>query len=57
MACMRDRRGTKKIFGRETGEKLKDTCGDNIKMYFEEVGYGKWTGLIRLKIETCGGLL
>jgi hypothetical protein len=30
---------------------------DNIKMDFEEVGWGAWTGLIWLRIGTGGGLL
>jgi hypothetical protein len=30
---------------------------DNIKMDLQEVGWGGWTGLIWLKIETGGGLL
>jgi hypothetical protein len=30
---------------------------DNIKAYFQEVGYGVWTGLSWLRIETGGGHL
>jgi hypothetical protein len=30
---------------------------DNIKMDIQEVGWGAWTGLIRLKIGTGSGLL
>jgi hypothetical protein len=29
---------------------------DNIKMVFQEVGLGAWTGLIWLRIGTVGGL-
>jgi hypothetical protein len=28
---------------------------DNIKMDLQEVGMGKWTGLMWLRIGTCGG--
>jgi len=28
---------------------------DNIKMYFQEMGWGTWTGLIWLRIGTVGG--
>jgi len=30
---------------------------DNIKMNLQEVGGGKWTGLICLRLETSGGRL
>jgi hypothetical protein len=30
---------------------------DNIKMDFQEVGYGVWTGSSWLRIGTCGGHL
>jgi hypothetical protein len=30
---------------------------DNIKMDFQEVGFGAWNGLIWLRIGTGGGLL
>jgi hypothetical protein len=30
---------------------------DNVKMYLQEVGYGVWTGLSWLRIETGGGHL
>jgi hypothetical protein len=30
---------------------------DNIKMDLQELGWGAWTGLIRLRIETGGRLL
>ena len=29
----------------------------NIKMYFQEVGWGAWTGLFCLRIRTGGGRL
>jgi hypothetical protein len=30
---------------------------DNIKIDLQEVGWGTWTGLLRLRIGTAGGLL
>jgi hypothetical protein len=30
---------------------------DNIKMDLQEMGWAAWTGLMWLKVETCGGLL
>ena len=32
-------------------------CEDNIKINVEEVGWGTWNELIRLRIRTGGGLL
>jgi hypothetical protein len=32
-------------------------CEDNIKMDLQEVGFGVWTGLSWLRIETGGGHL
>jgi hypothetical protein len=42
----------KKPFGRP-----KRRWEENIKLDFREVGWGPWTGLIWLRIETDGGLL
>ena len=39
-------------------EDLGNRCEDNIKMDLHEVGWvgGAWTGLIWLRIGTCGGI-
>jgi hypothetical protein len=44
--------------GKSPFARPKRRWGDNIKMdYFQEVGWGVWTGLIWLRIGTGGGLL
>ena len=35
----------------------KRSWADNIKMDFQDVGLGSWTGLVGLRIEAGGGLL
>jgi hypothetical protein len=38
-------------------ERPRSRWEDNIKIDLQEVGWGAWTGLIWLRIETGGGLL
>jgi hypothetical protein len=56
------RRGTYRVLvgkaeGRRSLGRHRRKWVDNIKMNFREMGRGAWTGLIRLRIVTCGGLL
>jgi hypothetical protein len=49
------------LAGRPEGRRLlgrpRHRWEDNIKVDLQEVGWGAWTGLIRLRIGTGGGLL
>jgi hypothetical protein len=38
-------------------ERPRHRWDDSMKMNLQEVGWGPWTGLIRLRIWTDGGLL
>ena len=38
-------------------ERPRRRCEYNIKVYVQEMGWGAWTGLIRLKTGTGGGIL
>jgi hypothetical protein len=46
-----------KLEGKRPLERPKRKWEDNIKMDFQEVGCGTWTGLIWLRIGTGGGHL
>jgi hypothetical protein len=59
---MGERRGAYRILvGRPEGRRPlgrpRHRWENNIKMDLQEVGWGAWTGLIWLRIETGGGLL
>jgi hypothetical protein len=59
---MGDRRGAYRVLvGRPEGRRPlgrpRRRWEYNIKMEFQEVGWGAWTGLIWLRIGTGGGLL
>jgi hypothetical protein len=58
---MEGRRGTYRILvGRAGGKRPLGRCrrrwDDNIKIGVKELGFEDWTGLIRLMLETSGGL-
>jgi hypothetical protein len=62
VACMGEGRGAYRILvtrpeGRRPLGRPRSRWEDNIKMDFQEVGWGAWTGLIWLRIGTGGGLL
>jgi hypothetical protein len=62
VAYMGERKGAYRILvGRPEGRRAlgrpRRRWEDNIKMDFQEVGWGAWTGLIWLRIGTGGGLL
>jgi hypothetical protein len=46
-----------KYEGRRPLRRPRRRWGNNIKMEFQEVGWGAWTGLIWLRKGTGGGLL
>ena len=57
-----ERRGAYRVVvgkpeGKRPLERPKRKWEDNIKMDFQEVGCGTWTGLIWLRIGTGGGYL
>jgi len=43
--------------GKRPPRRPRRRCEDNIKMGLQEVGWGAWTRLIRLRIGTGGGHL
>jgi len=49
------------LVGKPEGKRLlgrpRRRWEDNIKINLQEVGWGKWTGLIWLRLETSGGCL
>ena len=62
VACMRERRDVCRVLvGKPDGKRPlgrpRRRWEDNIKMDFQEVGCGAWTGLIWLMIGTGGGVL
>jgi hypothetical protein len=57
---MGDRRGAyRTLVGRPEGKRLfgkpRRRWEDNMKMYLQKMGWGAWTGLIWLRIQTGGG--
>ena len=61
MARMGERRGTYRVLvGKYEGKRplgrQKRRWEDNIEVDLQGVGRGAWTGLIWLRIGTCGGL-
>ena len=62
VACMQERRGVYRVLvekpeGKRTLGKPRCRWKDNIKTDVQEVELGAWTGLLWLRIVTCGGLL
>jgi len=53
--CIQDFDGETR--GKEPLGRPRRRCEDIMKMDLQEVGWGTWTGLIWLRIETGGGLL
>jgi hypothetical protein len=43
--------------GRQSRVRPRSVWEYNIKMYLQEVGWGKWIGLIWFRIGTTGGML
>jgi hypothetical protein len=62
VALTGERRGVYRVLvekpeGRRPLGRPRRRWEDNIKMDLQEVGWGEWTGLILLRLETCGGHL
>jgi len=60
VACMGERRGIYRVLvgkpeGKRPPARPRHRWEDNIKMDFQEVGWGAWTGMIWLRKGTGGG--